>query len=178
MPHIADFLDRNKAVEHKPLPFIEDLKAAGSPGPRTIIVSCLDPRCIPEAFFNLHAGEALVHRNAGGNVRTALRDIVTLDSLFGLDEICIVHHTDCGTTHTTDDQVRAHVKKTADPASWPEVDKLDIWAVTDIEESVKGDLEWVRTTPFIRDELKKGTQGFVFDIKTGAVTKVEPKTAF
>lgn len=46
-----------------------------------------------------------------------------------------------------------------------------------IEASVKGDLEWVRTTPLIREGLKKGTQGFVFDIKTGLLTKVEPETA-
>jgi hypothetical protein len=34
----------------------------------------------------------------------------------------------------------------------------------------------VHTTSLIRDELKKSAQGFVFDIKTGLVTKVGPKT--
>jgi len=40
-------------------------------------------------------------------------------------------------------------------------------------ESVKGDLEWVRDNKLIRDQLKKGVQGFVFDIKTGNLDKVD-----
>lgn len=42
-----------------------------------------------------------------------------------------------------------------------------------MEESVKTDLEWVRANPLIREGLKKGFQGFIFDIKTGKVEKVE-----
>jgi len=44
-----------------------------------------------------------------------------------------------------------------------------------IVESVKGDLEWVAAHPLIREGLKQGTQGFVFDIKSGKVEKVNPK---
>ncbi|CAK7207460.1 hypothetical protein SEUCBS139899_010270 [Sporothrix eucalyptigena] len=172
---IEQLLERNKAVSHEPLPYIDELREAGSPGPSMMIVTCLDPRCVPETFFNLAAGEVLVQRNAGGNIRTAIRDINVLDTLFNsLQEICIVHHTDCGTTHVTDDAVRAHIREYTPRENWPEVDGFDIWSNTDIEASVKGDLEWVRTTPFIREGLKKRTQGFVFDIKTGLVTKVEP----
>lgn len=42
-----------------------------------------------------------------------------------------------------------------------------------MKESVKGDLEWIRASPFIREELKKGCHGFVFDLKTGELEKVE-----
>jgi carbonic anhydrase len=42
-----------------------------------------------------------------------------------------------------------------------------------IKESVKSDLDWVSTHPLIREELKKGFQGYVFDIKTGELEKVE-----
>ena len=42
-----------------------------------------------------------------------------------------------------------------------------------MEKSVKEDLAWVQESPLIRDALKKGTQGFIFDIKTGEVKKVE-----
>ncbi|CAK7244222.1 MAG: hypothetical protein STHCBS139747_005758 [Sporothrix thermara] len=176
---IEELLQRNKAVTHAPLPFVVEIQAAGLPGPGVMIITCLDPRCVPETFFNLGAGECLVHRNAGGNIRTALRDINTLDTLFpSLEELCIVHHTDCGTTHVTDDGVRAHIKAFAGQEHWAEIDQMDIWSLTDtsIEASVKSDLEWVRKTPFIRGGLKKRTQGFVFDIKTGTLTKVEPET--
>ncbi|CAK7210269.1 hypothetical protein SCUCBS95973_000721 [Sporothrix curviconia] len=174
---IEDLLQRNKAVTHTPLPYIDELQAVGLPGPGVMIVTCLDPRCVPETFFNLQAGEALVHRNAGGNIRLALRDIYLLDSLFpSFEEICIIHHTDCGTTHVTDDSVREYVKDYAGKEHWAEVDKMDVWSLTDIEASVKSDLEWVRNTPFLRDGLKKRTQGYVFDIKTGSLAKVEPDT--
>jgi carbonic anhydrase len=39
-------------------------------------------------------------------------------------------------------------------------------------ESVKQDIEWVNAHPLIREELKKGCHGYVFDIKTGKVEKV------
>ncbi|KAL1905115.1 hypothetical protein Sste5344_009166 [Sporothrix stenoceras] len=158
MPNIEDLLERNKAISHTPLPYYEELKQVNAPGPSTLI-------------------EVGVHRNAGGNIRAALRDINIVDTLFNLREICIIHHTDCGITHVTDEGVRDHIKANTDKEHWPEIDNLDVWSNADIEASVKGDLEWVRTTPLIREELKKGTQGFVFDIKTGLLTKVEPETA-
>ena len=41
-----------------------------------------------------------------------------------------------------------------------------------IAQSVRGDLEWVWDSPFIRQELKEATRGFVFDIKTVKVEEV------
>lgn len=38
---------------------------------------------------------------------------------------------------------------------------------------MQSDLEWVRANALIRDELEQGFQGFVFDIKTGKVEKVD-----
>ena len=43
---------------------------------------------------------------------------------------------------------------------------------TSLEESVRADVEWAKAHPLIREELKKGIQGFVFDIETGEVRKV------
>ncbi|KXX73663.1 Beta-carbonic anhydrase 1 [Madurella mycetomatis] len=54
--------------------------------------------------------ETIVHRNAGGNIRHALRDILMLDRAFELNEIAIIHHTDCGTLTSTDLQIRTHIK--------------------------------------------------------------------
>lgn len=42
-----------------------------------------------------------------------------------------------------------------------------------IVESVKGDLQWVKGHPLIRDKVKEGCQGFVYDIKTGKLERVE-----
>ncbi|KAH8893085.1 carbonic anhydrase [Thozetella sp. PMI_491] len=136
-------------------------------------VTCCDPRCIPEQYFDLTHLQAIVHRNAGGAIRDALRDILILDTLFKLEEIAIVHHTDCGTLCFTDDQIRSSVKEWVDKAHWAEIDEMAFGGKSDIVQGVKRDLQWVRESPFIRDALKKGTQGFVFDLKTGKVDKVE-----
>jgi hypothetical protein len=75
--------------------------------------------------------EVCVHRNAGGNVRAALRDIIILDQVLGLKEIAIVHHTDCGTLRFTDDGLRESVKKQIDEEHWKEIDEMHIGAITE-----------------------------------------------
>jgi len=42
-----------------------------------------------------------------------------------------------------------------------------------LEQSVRDDLKIVRDSPMVRQELKDKAIGFVFDIKTGLLTKVE-----
>lgn len=173
MATIETLLARNKAITHTPLPYLTELRAAGAPPPRTLIVTCVDPRCVPEAFFGLSPGEVGVHRNAGGNIRLALRDINILDTLFKLEEIAIIHHTDCGTTHVTDEKVRASLKEIAGQEHHTDIEKMEFGSNTDMKASVKSDLEWIRANPFVREELKKGCHGFLFDIKTGELEKVE-----
>ncbi|KAM7196553.1 Carbonic anhydrase [Rhypophila sp. PSN 637] len=173
---IADLLERNKAsaAQHTPIPTIDEIVESGAPPPKLMIVTCLDSRVIPEKYFNLEIGEIVVHRNAGGNARNALRDITVFDSLFGgIDEIAVVHHTDCGALRFTEESIASGVKARVDPSHWHEVDALHPFgAITDVEQSVKEDVEWLRAHPLLRDELRKGVHGFVFDLKTG---KVEQK---
>ncbi|KAK3316759.1 carbonic anhydrase [Apodospora peruviana] len=138
-----------------------------------MIVACLDPRCDPTKFFNLDGYEAIVHRNAGGNIRHALRDILMLDRAFDLNEVAVVHHTDCGTLTSTDEQIRTHIKARVDKAHWAEVDAIEFGSMVDVEESVKTDVEWFRTNPLVREELKQGCQGFVLDTQAGKVQRVD-----
>ena len=58
-----------------------------------MIVSCADPRVIPEAMFGLGGGEAVVIRNAGGDVQKALPDILAIDSLLKFSDVMVVRHT-------------------------------------------------------------------------------------
>lgn len=86
-------------------------------------VTCCDPRCIPEKFFDLKESEVVVVRNAGGNIRHTLRDIHILDTLFSLDELAIIHHTDCGTLHFSEEQIRSAAKGWSDEKYHDEIDK-------------------------------------------------------
>lgn len=75
--------------------------------------------------------EAIVHRNAGGNIRHALRDILMLDRAFDLNEIAIIHHTDCGTLTSTDEQIRDHIKARVGEEHWTEVDAIEWGSMTE-----------------------------------------------
>ncbi|KAJ5592866.1 hypothetical protein N7537_009770 [Penicillium hordei] len=108
---IASLLERNKAVNHTPLPYIAERKGHGRAPPRTMI-------------------EVVVHRIAGGNIRHVLRDILILDALVKLNEIAIVHHTDCGTLRFTDEQVRAALKKQTNETHWAKIEEMEFGAVS------------------------------------------------
>ncbi|PTB68127.1 hypothetical protein BBK36DRAFT_1115383, partial [Trichoderma citrinoviride] len=116
--------------------------------------------------------EVVVHRNAGGNVRHALRDIIILDEVLGLKEIAIIHHTDCGTLRFRDEDIRRSLISKMDSEYWPVIDTMHIGAITDVEQSVRDDLAWLEKTPFVRKDLVEKTRGFVFDVKTGLVNPV------
>ncbi|KAL7948823.1 carbonic anhydrase [Trichoderma barbatum] len=152
-PTIADLLERNKIVAetHKPSPYHTEPGYGKNPA---LIITCNDRRCIPERFFDIKPGEVVVHRNAGGSVRHALRDIIILEEVLGLKEIAIVHHTDCGTLRFKDEDVRKSLKAKTDSKYWLEIDAMYLGAISDIEESVRDDLEWFGKTPFVRKSLR------------------------
>ena len=74
-------------------------------------VSCSDPRVIPEKFLGLESGPTAVIRNAGGRASDAIRSLLVLHTINPLGLILVVHHTDCGTTHVHDNEVRENIKK-------------------------------------------------------------------
>ncbi|KAH8653295.1 hypothetical protein BGZ61DRAFT_299006, partial [Ilyonectria robusta] len=88
-------------------------------------------------------------------------DILLLDTAFGIDEVVIVHHTDCGSLKFTNEELRERTKARVDKAHWEEIEDIDWGANTD----VKGDLEWLRGNKVIRQEIKSTARGFLFDLK-------------
>lgn len=52
---VTDLLERNRnyaAANHEPIPHFADLKTL----PNLVVVTCVDPRLIPEQFLGLHVG--------------------------------------------------------------------------------------------------------------------------
>jgi carbonic anhydrase len=47
---------RKATQTHEPLPYFNEFKEYGFDIPNTIVITCLDPRCIPENYFNLKYG--------------------------------------------------------------------------------------------------------------------------
>ncbi|KAF5980599.1 carbonate dehydratase [Fusarium coicis] len=174
---VADLIAAHDPQGFAPFPTIADVNKVTKPR-LTIVVACVVPRCSVDKFidFNLGVPEGkmvMVSRNAGGNIRFAVRDILLLDTRFVIDELVIVHHTDCGSTMFTNEWMRDTVKVRVIESYWEEIDKIDWGANTDMAESVRGDLEWLRKNEVIRDELKSTARGFLFDIKTGKAEEIK-----
>ncbi|KAL4723084.1 hypothetical protein ACLX1H_010325 [Fusarium chlamydosporum] len=87
---VADLIATHEPQGFAPFPTIADVNKATKPRLTIVVV--------------------MVSRNAGGNIRFAVRDILLLDTRFIIDELVIVHHTDCGSLMFTDEWMRDTVK--------------------------------------------------------------------
>ncbi|PTB81845.1 hypothetical protein M440DRAFT_1321589 [Trichoderma longibrachiatum ATCC 18648] len=119
---VADIIATHEPQEFVPLPTLAEATRDAKPRltivgirPHTLAVACVDPRCSVDKFIDLNLGVpngemVMVCRNAGGHIRHGVRDILLLDARFGIDELVIVHHTDCGTLTFTDGWMRDALK--------------------------------------------------------------------
>jgi carbonic anhydrase len=136
------------------------------PGRRIAVVTCMDARLLPSRIFGLAEGDAHVIRNAGGSAREALRSLVISQRLLGTREVAVVKHTDCGMLTFSNEDLKAKVREElrADPGD------LDFLPFSDLEQAVRDDVEFLRQTPLIPDDVP--VRGFIYDVRTGHVTEV------
>jgi carbonic anhydrase len=109
---VTELVARNEkhVATHTPLPTLPEIATLKLDPPKIMIVSCADPRVIPEQIFGLNPGEALVIRVIAGHPQNAINDILALDAFLKLSDIIVVHHTDCGSTYFTEDSIRTELK--------------------------------------------------------------------
>jgi carbonic anhydrase len=84
-------------------------------------------------------------------------------------EIAVFHHTDCGMSRVTTDEMRDLVKK-ANPGRddvAATVESMDFHHITNIEESVRNDVKFLASNPVVAKETK--ITGWVYDCETGKV---------
>ncbi|KAJ9614068.1 hypothetical protein H2200_002204 [Cladophialophora chaetospira] len=170
---VEKLLARNSeyAKSHTRFPTFAEFAASGLPAPRTVILTCSDPRCIPEKFFQLNLGEALVIRNLGGYAENALPTILGADTFVHFTEILVVKHTDCGGLIIRNANVKDGLKKLA-PHSHEAIEDMRFGEITtSLEENAERDVASRKASEFLRTELKERVFGFVYDLETG---RVEP----
>jgi carbonic anhydrase len=138
-------------------------------------VACLDSRCNPYTIFSLSQAEAIVIRNPGGRVWSALPDILTLDSRFDVRQLVVLQHSDCGTSHVTKELIHGRAQDAADPDSEETLEfrnEVVKYKISHGENGVKEDLELLRSKGFLRKELVDSAVGFWLDTFNGTVKKV------
>lgn len=158
---------------------------------KTIVIHCFDPRAseIPQAvadYFGdeVYPGENILdengHRvghtrtlfavsNAGGRALSALQSVATMDYLFQVQKVAVVHHSFCGATAFTPDTLVGdfHDHHHSDISTIFDHDSL---AITNFEESIRHDLRLLRASPAVPKNIK--LHGFFYEINSGKLTEV------
>lgn len=137
------------------------------PAKQVAVITCMDARLHPEAFLGLDIGDAHVIRNAGGRAsHDAIRSLIISSRLLGTNEFAVIHHTDCGMLTFSNEDLQSKLNdETGANAS-----NFDFMPFSDLEGSVRDDVEAVKSSPFLSDDIP--VRGFVYEVETGALRSV------
>jgi carbonic anhydrase len=158
---------------------------------KTIVIHCFDPRAaeIPQAVADYFGDEVYPGKdilddagnrigntrtlfavsNAGGRALSALQSVATMDYLFKVQNVVVVHHSFCGATAFTpeiliDDFRNHHHVDISTLFDRPSL------AISHFEESIKHDVELLRASPAVPKRVK--LYGFFYEINSGTLTEV------
>ncbi|MET0701496.1 MAG: carbonic anhydrase [Mycobacterium sp.] len=166
---------------------------AGAVPLKTIVIYCYDPRAaaIPAELAKLwpdenYPGDLILDDHgkkvgstatifpvvvAGGRATDALRSITIGHHLFGLQNVVVVHHTNCGTSSFTPHGLLDAYRNEqgSDLAHTYDADSL---AIGHLEASLSYDVGLLRRSPAVPKPVK--VVGLVFDIDSNEFTVVIP----
>ena len=118
--------------------------------------------------LGLALGDAHILRNAGGRVtEDMIRSLVISQQQMGTREIVVLHHTDCGAQTFQNETFQEHLKHELGV----DVSGQDFLPFQDVEESVREDMQLLRESPLIPDDV--AISGAVYDVDTGSMRVVE-----
>ena len=164
MSYFENFLNANKAyvdlhgIAHLPL----------KPKTKVAIVTCMDSRLHVAQALGLALGDAHILRNAGGRVtEDMIRSLVISQQQMGTREIVVLHHTDCGAQTFKNDEFTAYLNKELGV----DVSDQDFLPFTDVEESVREDMELLKASTLIPKEVV--ISGAVYDVDNGLISEVK-----
>ena len=164
MSYFENFLKANQA-------YVElhgDLHLSIKPKTKVAIVTCMDSRLHVAPALGLALGDAHILRNAGGRVTDdMIRSLVISQQQMGTREIVVLHHTDCGAQTFQNEEFQEHLKAELGV----DVSDQDFLPFQDVEESVREDMQLLRESPLIPDDVV--ISGAVYDVDTGRMTVVE-----
>ena len=164
MSYFENFMKANQAyvdlhgTSHLPI----------KPKTKVAIVTCMDSRLHVAQALGLALGDAHILRNAGGRVtEDMIRSLVISQQQLGTREIVVLHHTDCGAQTFKNEEFAAFLNQELGV----DVSGQDFLPFTDVEESVREDVELLRQSPLIPADVE--ISGAVYDVDTGRMTEVK-----
>ncbi|ADG07549.1 beta-class carbonic anhydrase [Kyrpidia tusciae] len=141
------------------------------PARKVAVLTCMDARIDPLRALGADLGDIHVIRNAGGRVtEDAIRSLVISEQLLGTQEILVLHHTDCGMLTFRNEDLYDKISRRLGPDSAKAASNIDFLPFTDLEQSVRDDVETLRNSPLIPSDVL--VYGAVYDVHTGEVIPV------
>jgi carbonic anhydrase len=157
---------------------------------KTLVIYCYDPRAaeiptaISERLGDVYPGEVITDPTgnrvastttvfpiivAGGRAIDALRSITVAQHLFGIQNIVVVHHSNCGATSFTSDGIILAYKHEHNSDISKLYDRESI-CIEDYEASLKHDTALIRSNSGTPQNVN--IYGYFYDIDTGDLTEV------
>ena len=163
MSYFEQFMQANQAY----VALHGQLNLPIKPKTRVAIVTCMDSRLHVAQALGLALGDAHILRNAGGRVTDdMIRSLVIFQQQMGTREIVVLHHTDCGAQTFQNEEFQEHLKAELGV----DVSGQDFLPFQDVEESVREDMQLLRESPLIPDDVV--ISGAVYDVDTGRMIEV------
>jgi carbonic anhydrase len=165
MPGVGDFDDVLAANEA----YVSAFRLGGLPARAArglAVLTCIDSRIEPLGMLGLGPGDAKILRNAGARVTDdVLRTLVLASYLLGVERLMVIAHTNCRMTESSEGEVHTAMRE----AGGPDTRSLSFLVTTDVEASLREDVQRVRSSPYL-PALVVG--GFVYDTDRGSITQV------
>ena len=131
-------------------------------------MTCIDSRIDALAVVGVHAGDAMVVRNAGARVTDdVLRALVLATTVLGVDRILIMPHTRCKMAQADEPALHAAILRD----HGIDTRSLEFRTVAEQRDALRDDVTRVRASPFLRPEVVVG--GAVYDVTTGRLVPVD-----
>jgi len=158
---------------------------------KTMVICCFDPRAteVPQVIADHFGDEVYPGRNildeqgnkightrtlfavycAAGRAASALQSVATMDYLFDVQKVVVVHHSFCGATAFRPDQIigKYHDCHHADISTAFDHGSL---AIMNYEESLKHDVKLLRDHPAVPKKVQ--LYGFFYEMNKGDLIEV------
>lgn len=158
---------------------------------KTMVICCFDPRAaeIPQAVADYLGDEVYPGKNvldeagnrvgntrtlftvsnAGGRAVGALQSVATMDYLFHVQNVVVVHHSFCGATAFPPEALidHFHARQHTDISALFDHDSLSI---PHFEESIKYDVALLRKSPAVPKRVR--LYGFFYEINSGKLIDI------
>lgn len=158
---------------------------------KTMVICCFDPRAseVPQIVAEHFGDEVWPGQNildeqgnkvghtrtlfavycAAGRAASALQSVATMDYLFNVQKVVVVHHSFCGATGFRPDQLigKFHACHHADISSMFDHDSL---AIMNFEDSLKHDVKLLRDSPAVPKHVQ--LYGFFYEMNGADLIEV------